>query len=421
MSGMKKAYMTRRFVSGLAASVLMAAPLMAWNASQAVAQTKEVKIALIAPMSGPWARQGQLMKLGADMAIETINKSGGIKSLGGAKIRLVVGDAGDGAEKAKNAAQRLLAEHPDLIGGTGSWLSSFTLAVTEVTERAKLPWLTLSYSDKITERGFKYVFQTSPTGGAQARGALPTLLRIAEETTGKRPKTVGIVMDNTAAPVSYAKPLRAGGLKKAGLKLVVDEIFTPPLADATPLIQRVRSRRPNFLFLLASSVPDDKLLLEKISEFGLGGGRMPIVTSGAHMAVPELLKVIADPSLLEGVIVVTANWGVKGQEALIEQFSKRTGEPWMTQDSISTYGDMMIFRWALEKAGKLDRAAVAEAIRKIDVTDGPAKFFPGGRLRFEANGRRAGAPLVIIQWQGGKPRTVYPAGAATAKLKWPKR
>jgi len=41
---------------------------------------------------------------------------------------------------------------------TGSYLSSFTLAVTEVTERAQLPMLTLSYSDLVTDRGFKYVF-----------------------------------------------------------------------------------------------------------------------------------------------------------------------------------------------------------------------------------------------------------------------
>src|SRR5690349_23853146 len=52
-----------------------------------------------------------------------------------------------------------------------------------------------------------------------------------------------IVMDNTAAPVSFAKPMREGGLDRIGLKLVVDEIFTPPLADATSIIQKVRSAR----------------------------------------------------------------------------------------------------------------------------------------------------------------------------------
>ena len=62
----------------------------------------------------------------------------------------------------------MLAQKPDLVGGFGCWLSTFTLAATEVTERAELPWLTLSYSDAITGRGFKYVFQSSPTADAQA-------------------------------------------------------------------------------------------------------------------------------------------------------------------------------------------------------------------------------------------------------------
>jgi len=215
--------------------------------------------------------------------------------------------------------------------------------------------------------------------------------------------------------------LRGGALKKAGLKLVVDQTFTPPLSDATPIIQKVRAARPQLLFLLASNVPDDKLLVEKLAEFGLGRGRIPLVANGAHMAVPELLKVIADPTLLNGMMIVTANWGIKGQEALIKRFGERTGEPWLTQDSVSTYGDMMIFKWALEKTGKMDRVAVAEAIRTMDVKDGPAAYFPGGRLHFEKNGRRAGAPLVIIQWQGGKPQTIYPESAATAKPIWVKR
>src|SRR5207245_2303055 len=131
-------------------------------------------------LSGPWARQGILEQMGAELAIEDVNKSGGVKALGGAKLKLVLYDTGDSAEKAKNAAQRLVAQEPDVVGGTGAWLSSFTLAVTEVTERAKIPWLTLSYSDVITERGFEYVFQTSPTGGTQAKNALPALLDLAE-------------------------------------------------------------------------------------------------------------------------------------------------------------------------------------------------------------------------------------------------
>src|SRR3954453_13563502 len=136
---------------------------------RARAQTpSEVKIAMLVPLSGPWARQGILEQMGARMAIDDINNAGGIKSMGGAKLKLVEYDTQDSSEKAKDAAQRMLAQEPDLAGGFGCWLSSFTLAATEVTERAELPWLTLSYSDLITGRGFRHVFQSSPTANRQA-------------------------------------------------------------------------------------------------------------------------------------------------------------------------------------------------------------------------------------------------------------
>jgi branched-chain amino acid transport system substrate-binding protein len=67
-------------------SALVLALIMALGGMPAEAETKEVKVALIAPLSGPWARQGQLMRMGADMAIDEINQSGGIKALGGAKL-----------------------------------------------------------------------------------------------------------------------------------------------------------------------------------------------------------------------------------------------------------------------------------------------------------------------------------------------
>jgi branched-chain amino acid transport system substrate-binding protein len=398
-------------------SALVLALIMALEGASAEAQTKEVKVALIAPLSGPWARQGQLMRMGADMAIDEINQGGGIKALGGAKLVLIVADAGDSTEKAKNAAQRVLAQNPELVGGTGAWLSSFTLAVTEVTERAELPWLTLSYSDAITNRGFKYIFQTSPTADRQAAETVPAVLDLAERATGKRPKTVGILMDNTASPVSFAKPLREGGLEKLGLKLVVDQIFTPPLSDATPLIDKVRSAHPDFLLLPISSMPDNKLVLEKLDEFGLSKGRIPVVGNGAPFGSPELKKVVG-PELLEGLLFSVADWGLKGQEDFIARFEKRTGEPWITQDSVTAYGDMWIFKEAIESAGAADRIKVAEAIRKMDLKDGPAAASFPGPIRFDEKGRRVEVPLIFAQWQKGVPLTVYPTDRALAKPYW---
>lgn len=408
--------LTRR--SLLASTSAVAGAAMIGGRARAAA--KDVEMALIAPLSGPWARQGKLVHEGAAMAVANINAAGGIKALGGAKMKLVVADAGDTPEKAKNAAQRLVSQYPDLVAGEGSWLSSFTLAVTEVTERANLPWLTLSYSDKITDRGFHYVFQSSLPGNEQAKEVLPSVIKLATATVGQRPKTVAIIQDNTAAPMSFVRPMVSGGLAKAGIKLVAHITYTPPLSDATPLVQKIRNTNPDFLILPVSSVPDNVLILEKMAEMGLSHARVPVVGNGTPLVTPELLK-LTGPEIVDGVMTAVANWPIKGDEDLIKEFKKRTGEPWMTQDSVSGYGHVAIVAWALEKTGSTDRKKVGEAIRTMDVTTGPAQFFPGKHLKFDAKGRREGAPLVLVQWQKGVPVMVGPPEFASAKAIWTKK
>jgi branched-chain amino acid transport system substrate-binding protein len=380
-------------------------------------QPNEVEIAMIVPLSGPWARQGVLERFGAEMAIDDINKSGGIKSLGGAKMKLIISDAGDSSEKAKNAAQRLVAQEPNVVGGFGAWLSSFTLAVTEVTERADLPWLTLSYSDQITGRGFHYVFQTSATGDRQSELALPTVMKLAESATGRRPTTTAVIQDNTAAPVSFMKPMRTGGFEKAGLKVLVDEIYTPPLSDATPLVSKVRTARPDFLWVISTSIPDDSQIMQKLAEMGIPASRLPVVGNGAHLGAPELAKV-AGADVMENMLVTVANWSNEGQRQLIDRFKQRSGEPWLTQDSLCAYGHVWILKEAVEKAGVADRKKVAEAIRTMDTTEGAARYFAGNFLKFDDKGRRVDAPLVIFQWQKGRPVTVYPEAPGSAKPIW---
>jgi branched-chain amino acid transport system substrate-binding protein len=377
----------------------------------------EVEIAMLVPLSGPWAREGILEKLGAEMAVDDINAAGGIKALGGAKLKLLQFDAGDSAEKAKDAAQRMVADNPGLVGGFGCWLSTFTLAATEVTERARLPWLTLSYSDAITDRGFHYVFQTSPTAVRQAEEIIPIVMRLAQDTTGKRPTKVALIGDNTAASVSFRKPIEGHILKDEHLTAVVDKTYTPPLSDATTLVQPVRSARPDFVLLLSTNAPDDKLLADTFSEYGMPPTKLPLIGNGGHWATPELLKTTG-ADILQGILVGLANWPGKDLANLSERFVKRTGELWFGHDSIFAYAHVMILAAALEKTGAADRVKVAQAIREMDTTTGPALFFPGHHIKFDDKGRRVGAELVIVQWQNGRPVTVSPASMAVAKPVW---
>ena len=400
----------RSAVCSLIGMALGASVLAGGNA---MAQAADVSVGLIAPMSGIYARYGQVMRMGAEMGVKDINDQGGIKALGGAKLKLVVVDSGDSTEKAKSAAERMVADYPNLVAATGAYLSSFTLAVTEVTERAKLPILTLSYSDLITARGFKYVFQTSAPAGKQADIALPSILELAQKASGKRPKTVAIVTDNTAASLSTVKALKEGLLAKNGLELVVDETFTPPLADASSLIQRVRSRRPDLLFFLPTVISDAKLILEKMNETNV---KVPVISFGIAIAEPEVVKTVS-PTLLNGVMSAVGNWGAKGQEALIKRMKTEYNEPWMTQNAISTYGDMWVMKAALERAGKANREAAGQAMHALD--EGPSPYFPGGVLKFDEAGHRVGATLTVIQWQNGVPVTVFPEAQAVAQPIWP--
>ena len=395
---------------GLGLVVALAAPLVS---VPVVLAAEELKIALVVPLSGRWARQGQLKKMGAEMAIDEINAAGGIKALGGAKIVMREADAGDSVEKAVSAAQRALTRDK-ISAGMGSWLSSFTLGVTEVAERMQVPWFTLSYADSITERGFKYTFQTSPVSSLQAEQALD-LVQDLSRRNNQPIKKAAIVGDNTAATVFFFKPLREKLFKAKGIELVVDEIWTPPLADATAIVQKLRSTQPDIVFYGATNFPDSIQVLQKVKEFGL---RVPIQGVGAWLVTPEYVKTVGK-ELLDNIMSVVASHPLKGQEELVERFKKRTGEPFMTQDPLMSYAHVWIIKEAAEFAKSTDPKAIRDAVAKLDLRSGPAAAaLAPGRIHYDERGRRIGAVPIIVQWQNGEPFAVVPAEYATRKPIW---
>jgi branched-chain amino acid transport system substrate-binding protein len=396
----------------LALALLLALPLVGPPPAPAA---EDVKIALVAPLSGRWARQGQLKKMGAEMAIDEINSQGGIKALGGAKIVLREADAGDSVEKAVSAAQRVLTREK-ISAGIGSWLSSFTLGVTEVAERLQVPWLTLSYADSITERGFKYTFQTSPVSSQQAEQALDLVVELGKK-NNQPIKKAALVGDNTAATVFFFKPLREKLLKEKGIELVVDEVWTPPLADATSIVQKLRSTQPDLVFYGATNFPDSIQVLQKVKEFGV---KTHIQGVGAWLVTPEYVTTVGK-ELLDSIQAVVASHPLKGQEELVKKFMQRTGEPFMTQDPLCTYAHVWLIKEAIEQAKSADPKAIRDALAKIDLTTGPAAgALAPGRIRFDDRGRRIGAVPLIVQWQKGEPFTVVPTNLATRPIVWTK-
>lgn len=375
-----------------------------------------VKVALIAPLSGPWARSGELMRFGAQKAILDINNSGGIAALNGRQMELVVYDAGDSVERAANAAQRMVAQDPDVVAGNGAWLTSFTLGVTEVTERAGIPWLTLSWLDAITERGFRHVFATSAPTSELVDQSVPSIVSLYKD-AGRDIKKVALINDGTTPARGFMDLITAETLPGLEIEVLSDQTFTSPLSDATPLVQRIRSARPDLLILYATNLPDIKLVIEKMSEFGLSK-TIPIFVPTQAPLVPEVLNTI-DSSIVDGVIGLTSNWPTSEIADQIEEFKAFAGEPWITADFLSPYGEFMLIRDAIERAGSADRKAIADALYETP-SDSPAtKYFSGTGFGFNEKGRRVNGPAVLVQWQNGEPQAVYPIEGAQASLQLP--
>jgi branched-chain amino acid transport system substrate-binding protein len=262
----------------------------------------------------------------------------------------------------------------------------------------------------------KYIFQTVPKGSSYIGQLSPGIMELAEAATGRKPTTAVMIGDNTAATGNWAEVFRKETLPKAGVKIVVDEIYTPPLSDATPLIQKLRRIKPDVFILLTTTSVDSKLMLDKLNELGI---KIPVFVPANVMASSEVPSIIA-PKILEGVMVAVNNWGT--DPAIVAEYKKRTGEPFMAQESSNAYGDMWVLKEAIERAKAPDREKVAQAMREIDIpiNEGIGKYYFGGKLKFNEKGERVGAGVMIVQWQGGKIVPVWPASRAQGvKAIWP--
>ena len=121
------------------------------------ATVKEIKIAVVEPLSGAYSRTGNLDVQSVKAAMNWVNENGGIKSLGGAKLVPVVADCGSTVEGAGNAMERVMRD-PSIVMAIGSSLSSLTFGSTEVTERLGIPQFSTSAVDTLNRKGLQVGF-----------------------------------------------------------------------------------------------------------------------------------------------------------------------------------------------------------------------------------------------------------------------
>ncbi|MBL0916813.1 MAG: ABC transporter substrate-binding protein, partial [Sphingopyxis sp.] len=125
------------------------------------AQARTVKVGVLHPVTGALAYSGQQCRAGALMAIEDINKAGGIKSLGGARIEAMLGDAQ--SQPQAGAAEVEKMNEAGVSAVVGAFASAICLATTQAAAKYNLPHIVdVGVADQIVERGLKNTFRFGP-------------------------------------------------------------------------------------------------------------------------------------------------------------------------------------------------------------------------------------------------------------------
>lgn len=374
---------------------------------------EDVLIGILYPTSGNLARLGQATLNGALLAVEDINAAGGIKSLGGAKIKPIVADATSDPNKAKSEAERMLNAHK-LTAMTGAYSSSLTLVITEATERAEVPFITGSIADKITDRGFRYVFQVSPKGSMFGEMQVRSAKEIAQA-AGRDLKKAAIIFENTAYGQSTAD-----GLKKTaeavGFDIVMFESYAANFSDATPLVNKLKASGAEVVFPV-SYLTDAILIQKTMRQLGVNAA---LFGGGAGYLMPEFYQSAGkDAELVFSVASWNNDLPYKGMADLNQRYKAKHNE-FIMEHSGEAYAMMWILKEAIEKAASRDPKKVRDALASLELTEGPGAIMPGGVIKFDSKGWNEKVHPVMIQWVNGEPRTVWPKSVAVMEPKWPK-
>lgn len=365
-----------------------------------------IKIGVIQPLSGPNAAFGNTSLNGIKLAVDEFNQNGGVKSLGGKKIELVVLDTPQ-PNNAASVTQRLISR--DHVSGIiGAFVSSTTIAASEVSERAGVPLITFAFADEIVGRGYKNVFQVSPKGTVVGRAQFDDALALSKD-AGKPIHKVAILYEDTAYGTAQAKGLREGA-KAAGVDIVLDEAYPLGITDVTPLVNKIRSSGADVVFPV-SYLNDSLLIIRTMRQQNI---TIPVIGGAAGYIIPDFKKGLG--KYAEGVLsIATANYDMAPDIA--KKYKDRYGA-FMPHDALIFGAATEAMLQAINDAKSSDPQKIRDALSKIKYCDGIAKGIPAGCVQFDSTGAAVGALPVMVQWKGDDLVTVYPTNLAKAKAIW---
>ncbi len=342
-----------RFLKNIV-TLLAAFSLVLLSGTGMVQAKDTLKIGSFLAVTGPASFLGDPELKTLQMYIEEINAKGGIN---GHKVEFVHYDTKGKAKEAKNFVNRLIKKDKVdvIIGGTTSGNS---LAVIDIVEKAKVPFISLAGSIKIVEPVKKWVFKTPHTDKMAAE-------KIFADMKKRGIKKAALITGNGG----FDKSGRAQCLAlapKYGIEIVADEKYGNADTDMTTQLTKIRATDAqaiiNFGFGKAPAI-----VAKNIKQLGI---KLPVYESHG-VASKKFIELAGDAAngirLPAAALIVADQLSDKDPQKKVLLAYKKKYEA--KYGPVSTFGGhaydaLFITVEAVKRAGTIDRAKIRDEIEK---------------------------------------------------------
>lgn len=395
----------RPLLGGLAAAAALPAG--------ALAQSGEIRFGALYPFSGGLALLGDESFRGLEVATEERNAAGGVL---GRQVRLSKGDAVD-QNQAIGEVRRLMSVER-VVAVFGTYASPLSFAATQVTELQGIPYFEMgAISDPITERGFRYVFRTCPRSsdfGAATVGAVQDALAPLYNLDAKTLRIA--ILHEDALYGQTVSGFQEAQIRQRGLTQVEKLAYSARSVDLSSVIQRLRG--VNADVVLHTGYQNDIVLFFRGMQEANWRPRM-VIGSGAGYSLTDTARAVGPA--FEGVMNVDfTQFEVNerfapGVKQFVDLYKRKYGSDPRSGHSLANYFGARVYFDAVQRAGSTDKDRIRTAVLAIDIAEGTTPT--GWGVRFDERGQNTRVRPFLLQWQGGRQVTVFPAEAAAGTLR----
>ncbi|MGE4450264.1 amino acid ABC transporter substrate-binding protein [Castellaniella sp.] len=391
---------------GLPCAALALALSLGSPASQAA--DNEIVLGASVQLTGPVANTGRYYKDAYQLAVDQINRKGGVE-VGGKKYTLALKIYDNQSDVNLSVRQYTQLVSKDKVNFLlGPFASNFALADSAVSEKYQVPMVQGGgASDQIFSRGFKYVFGTLAPASNYFGSTIAMLKQLKPV-----PAQVALLYADDAFDVSVAKGTRPL-LEQAGLKTTLDERYSSNASDFNTLLSQIKSKQTDAVLVAGHETE----ILNFIRQAKSLDVSPKLYSFTVGVPSEDFRKALgADAEYAFGMTAWLPSETLKddwfGDAA---QFAKAWGAQYRYEPdyhAASGVADVEAIVKAIEKAGSLDPKAVRDALAASDFQS------LYGHIAFAGNGQ-INLDQIVIQVQNGKPAAVFDGSKFLRDAKYP--